>query len=297
MKPSHLHRIPFGVRDGRMVAIEDVESGLACKCNCPSCGRPLLAKKGNIREHHFSHESIDEARPCLNAVETSIHLMAKQIIATHRSVTVPELTVRRTSKDLDGNEYSASETIETERMIIFESVDQEVRLEGIRPDLVGNANGQLLAIEVAVTHHCDSAKAKKLQLAELATVEIDLSGVKIPISEETLTTLIISSAENRKWLFNPFVAASERMLDQTLRRTVAEENRKIAQRNAAQIRPKEPANDMTSASSGSIKGNQVRWFLCENCRGVFSKPSVAVLDFTEFVTCIVCGFDVSAKLL
>lgn len=31
---------------GKIVHISDVRSGLECRCQCPACGKPLVAKKG-----------------------------------------------------------------------------------------------------------------------------------------------------------------------------------------------------------------------------------------------------------
>lgn len=58
------NKIPFGLRDGRMVEVSEVESGLACRCVCPSCGQPLQARKGPIRTHYFAHDPSD--RPSIS---------------------------------------------------------------------------------------------------------------------------------------------------------------------------------------------------------------------------------------
>lgn len=41
------HNLIYGVRDGKTISIEEVESGLNCGCVCPACGEVLVAKKGN----------------------------------------------------------------------------------------------------------------------------------------------------------------------------------------------------------------------------------------------------------
>ena len=32
------HMVPFGLREGKLYALADVESGLDCECVCPGCG-------------------------------------------------------------------------------------------------------------------------------------------------------------------------------------------------------------------------------------------------------------------
>ena len=34
--------------DGQLLHIDDVPSGLACNCACASCGRTMVAKKGDV---------------------------------------------------------------------------------------------------------------------------------------------------------------------------------------------------------------------------------------------------------
>ncbi len=37
--------LKYGVKSGVPVSVEDVVSGLACECRCPSCGAALVARK------------------------------------------------------------------------------------------------------------------------------------------------------------------------------------------------------------------------------------------------------------
>lgn len=45
MSERMLHGLDFGLdHTGRMRGIDEVEQGLACKCECPECGSPLVAR-------------------------------------------------------------------------------------------------------------------------------------------------------------------------------------------------------------------------------------------------------------
>ncbi|MCF5860069.1 hypothetical protein [Aeromonas veronii] len=68
--------IPFAIntKSGAPVAIEDVERGLRCGCQCPSCHGRLVAAKGNINAHYFRHHDAS-TEECLYAFETSVRLM------------------------------------------------------------------------------------------------------------------------------------------------------------------------------------------------------------------------------
>lgn len=62
--------IPFALDPaGNWRDVSEVERGLACKCVCPECAGRVVAKKGEIRAHHFAH---DDLRECRHALEASI---------------------------------------------------------------------------------------------------------------------------------------------------------------------------------------------------------------------------------
>ena len=54
----------FAARDaqGGVRFVAEVPRGAACACFCLACGSPLVAKKGEVNEWHFAHES-DQERP------------------------------------------------------------------------------------------------------------------------------------------------------------------------------------------------------------------------------------------
>ena len=47
-------------KNGKLVDINDVPSGLECECTCPGCGGKLVAKKGEDTAHHFAHYRIQD---------------------------------------------------------------------------------------------------------------------------------------------------------------------------------------------------------------------------------------------
>lgn len=71
----------------KLVDVSDVPSGLSCMCLCPSCNMKLLARKGEINEHHFSH--FDKAlNDCSYSYWVSVRDMAKQIFEASRYIKV-----------------------------------------------------------------------------------------------------------------------------------------------------------------------------------------------------------------
>ena len=45
--------LTYALKDGVLVHISQVPSGLQCGCKCPACGETLIAKKGDKVIHHF----------------------------------------------------------------------------------------------------------------------------------------------------------------------------------------------------------------------------------------------------
>lgn len=72
---SHLLKYALNY-EGKLVHIDDVETGNNCGCICPACKEPLMAKnRGKIKIHHFAHQS---GADCAAAYETILHLLAKE---------------------------------------------------------------------------------------------------------------------------------------------------------------------------------------------------------------------------
>lgn len=63
----------------KLVSVDEVSRGLLCNCICPSCGMLVVAKHGDVKEHHFSHASGADAT-CLYSYWVSMRDMARQIL-------------------------------------------------------------------------------------------------------------------------------------------------------------------------------------------------------------------------
>ena len=53
------HMLIYAIsNDGRVVNVDEVQTGQDCNCICPACKEPLVAKNnGLVRVHHFAHQS------------------------------------------------------------------------------------------------------------------------------------------------------------------------------------------------------------------------------------------------
>ncbi|NRB51973.1 MAG: hypothetical protein HRU41_30150 [Saprospiraceae bacterium] len=152
-------KLTYAVRDGRLVHIGEVVSGLKCNCVCPSCGSLLIARKGNRNSHHFAHHNKKE---CPHALESMLHYLAKHILLTESFLQLPPIFLPRQQKPL----YP-------ERRFFFEKVRLEKRQEGFVPDLILEKGSQSLLVEIRVTHEVERTKLWRIRRSKAFAIEID----------------------------------------------------------------------------------------------------------------------------
>lgn len=302
------NKIPFGLKDGVMVDISEVKSGLACGCVCPSCHRQLQAKKGKKAVHYFSHDPSKESVPCESALETSIHLMAKQILNEEKLAKFPRLEVKESRKDENGQTHEETGIVTEELLINFDQVELEKQLNDIRPDFIGYQNSIPYLIEIAVRHFSDAEKIKKIREKNIHAIEVDLSKIDYTISKDELKVLIIDNIDNKKWLSNPIAKALKAQINASLEEKLKQINELIFEarlktkaNNAVQLATSYAQYSIPQYSkpTHTIKATRARdydprWFWCEACHHLFDVPLKNAPYYIETIECPECKHDVSA---
>lgn len=184
MSERMLHGLDFGLdHTGRMRGVREVEQGLACNCVCPGCGRPLVAKKGPVRGHHFAHQG----ESCTTGAETALHRMAKQIVADERRLLEPGRDTPTVFRDA--------------------ALPDEMYWPGRRPDVVLWSESMTVHVEVTVTHRCGPEKLDGIVRKGIPTLELDLSTAyrrgRLGWTIEQLTDRLIHDPGIRRWLHLP----------------------------------------------------------------------------------------------
>lgn len=168
---------------GQLVHVDSVPNGNACKCTCPKCHKPLDAKNGgSIREHHFAHA---HGNVCEGAVETALHLLAKEILLEEKAILLPKC---------DKWNFPQS-------FIRLHDVKQETwdNLYNIKPDAEGiMENGERILIEFYVSHKITDNKRKIIVNNNIKCIEIDLNYV--PLDKNAIRTFLLSDTNNKKWI-------------------------------------------------------------------------------------------------
>lgn len=197
--------LTYGLKDGELIHISEVERGKNCGCTCPHCNGELVARKGDVRENHFSHLS---GADCGYGQETALHILAKEILLEAKKMTIPEVYV-----DVP-NSRRKKEIIAPAQEIMIEKVNLETRMRDIIPDVVVTAGGKQFLVEIYVKHRIDTTKLKKIERLGISTIEIDLSKENLKLSKETLEGILLNDDKRKKWKYNAFAEAKLKELNQ-----------------------------------------------------------------------------------
>lgn len=189
--------LPFAEgKDGRMVHVKNVPNGKKCGCICPECRGPLIAYHPRTKKVPYFGHYTNAACDHRSALETMLHKLAKQLIDKRKELFLPPVLDERQGELAPGEIFP------------FDSVRQEVRLPGLRPDLIASRGQRLLFIEVAVWHKVGEEKLALIREHRQSTIEIDLGKWRYETDEARLEQAIIRDAP-RVWLFNRFASDKE----------------------------------------------------------------------------------------
>ncbi|MDR6524588.1 hypothetical protein J2789_007305 [Variovorax paradoxus] len=150
----------------RFVHVTEVERGLACDCRCAECGEPVIARQGDVREHHFAHSS--NAQPCASSYESDLHRFAKRVIVEAGGLAVSVNTAAARALGL-GDDLGPCV------LLTCPSIEEEAVVGNRRPDLLAaTTTGVSVGIEVAYSSFCDLQKRRDYEDLCLPALEIDL---------------------------------------------------------------------------------------------------------------------------
>ena len=169
-------------KDGELTYVDAVANGAACECRCPHCNSPLYAKNGGEeRQHHFAHA---QGHECEGAYESSLHLLAKEVLQETGCIMLPP------------NKPGFPSGLVRLRNIEVEKFDQRYH---IKPDLEGVMNnGERLLVEFLVSHKVNREKRKVIVDNRLKCIEIDIN--YLALKKEELRRFLTESFEDRKWI-------------------------------------------------------------------------------------------------
>ena len=168
--------------NGKMVHVDNVPNGLACKCICPHCNEKLLARHGNIREHGFAHHSENRGANLDICYKVILYKLAEHIIQTKKRIHVPSY-------------YGIYKETDIEFTNVI--VDSRYKRMDKQPDVIATTkDGQQYLIEFVFQYKVQHKK--DVDYHNLSCLEIDLSGQTL----ESLEEFLMTSNNNRRWINN-----------------------------------------------------------------------------------------------
>lgn len=211
---SNKVKIQYGLRDGKMVSVEDLaehERGLKCGCTCSLCGGKLEARIGLIRAKHFAHRKNSDC-PIDYARESELHYLAKEIIEEEKCLLFPPIRVAanqtpifQTLSQEEQEKYKDNSLSfrGSDRLIHFDSVELEKRVGTIVPDIIAKCGDTEYIIEIAITHFIDGEKEEKIKKLGIPTLEVDLSLYEDePITKEELKEILCRKSFHKRWIIS-----------------------------------------------------------------------------------------------
>ncbi len=206
-------QLPYGIQADTLKHISEVERGLNCNCKCPSCGEPLIARKGKKTAHHFAHR---QASNCDTATETALHLAAKEVLEAEKRIRLPDTEVTF-------NSFREPFRLCKSRELTFDRVWLEEPSGSMIPDVLIEKNDRELAIEIKVSHEVDQKKRQKARKQDLSVLEIDLSKFNRELSPDRLHDLVVEGLEYKSWSYNRRAQLYRDRLLQASRRKMIQE--------------------------------------------------------------------------
>lgn len=188
MSEAHL---TYGLKDGILVHINNVENGLMCGCLCPKCGANLEAIQGEVRIPHFRHY---KALECSGAQMTALHIKAQNLIAEYKRIMLPKF---------DGRIVKHISSIKYFNEVVLE---QNIIEDGtsLRPDCIAKNVGGELWIEIYVTHKVNRDKETEIRRRGVYCIEIDLSDfLSHQFSDSELYDRLFKDSGHRRWVVCP----------------------------------------------------------------------------------------------
>ena len=192
-------------RDGKLISINEAKRGLACNCICPACKSVLIARKGDVRIPHFAHYKNNS---CATGYQTSIHLLAKELINEKKMIKIPSIDCEVYHEDSNESEgyHSENKIIREERLLKNVQVYLEQKENGIIPDIIVQLGKYKLYVEIYVTHKVDESKEQIVKQNNISMLEIDLSEVNRDIHEDELKDelckYLFEDTSKSKWINN-----------------------------------------------------------------------------------------------
>lgn len=206
-------KLPFGIRNGILVHISEItleEKGLACNCFCPNCNEPLIAKKGEVKIHHFAHSKSNCSTE--DAMKKAFEYLLKETILKSGYFELPEYTLSY-NKNITKVENISDNKVEinlTETEVVrkrgFISIDKvDIKEKDNLTEIVIEGNDEKIIIQLILKNFEIIQKFNFNKEEGISVLQIDLRKYYDKfnlLDKKTLEDILINEIKNKKWVFS-----------------------------------------------------------------------------------------------
>jgi ssDNA-binding Zn-finger/Zn-ribbon topoisomerase 1 len=189
---------------GELVSVESVKSGLACDCVCAACGRPMEARKGDIRRHHFAHASNYD---CLYGPEISVYMAFYSVLMKERKLLLPDAVLKFSS-------YKKHEIVKPSFLLELSDISYHCADGQYPPTLVCSADANKLQVILDFGGYYNADDLNRLkQTAKnngFALLLINIPDVDDLSSMDELHQYAVASPKSKEWVYNRRIEESDR---------------------------------------------------------------------------------------
>ena len=213
--------IPFAQResDRAFVDVSQVPRGGATGYICPSCGMPLIARRGDVKAWHFAHATRTHFESatgrCDYSFFVSVRMMSRQVIGRSLLITLPKMTGMAEVHDAYGRVRRKEYVVTDAQTIEITDAHVESAFGDILVDVLGTVSE--VPFVLYFTHVGRAVPHALMQTAQehgrCGVVVIDLSAVqemfvaRRPASQDSfldaLRAFIVSDVRSKSWLYHP----------------------------------------------------------------------------------------------
>lgn len=167
--------------------------------------------------------------------ETLLHRLVKLILAQHKKIWLPALSIHSERQTDVG--MLVKETVISKRLAHLQTVVLEHRFGRIVPDVLAKqSTGEDLLIEVTVTNRITDERINRISREGCPALEIDIGRMGGRVTRAELEKLVVNEVAGKRWLYHPQSGQLLQDLEQQLDQELALQKAKVYRSGLAALR-------------------------------------------------------------
>lgn len=224
--------LTYGIKDRKLHHVDEVEQGLKCECICPNCKEKLIARQGDINEHHFAHV----AKECdiTIAQEAAVRYMAKEILDEQKQIKLPQVIFTSNNAFLGNKEYQQTDKRIDKSQLIKRYEGEDAKT--LRFDVVTEDKKYVICDELRIALSIKQRHAEHkwdeytLKTDSYRVLEIDLTQYKDQVDSlfgTKLKEILTEGLIHKHWVYDPQYEYHIHTITGNNRRYIAKETEAI----------------------------------------------------------------------